>query len=211
MHFKSDISSCWLIPSNRVSSVANNTEAGKRVSATESLLLLKSQTMFKSQTIRRYILINSKSTENDIFIQSITNGDVLANNIRIVIICYAQYSILQEVVHRPPTAICLFRRATVNVINFPNSGQTGLVSFNELLRCGREFSFQYNGLLYCRACVRSEAYTVLFARKRKSFFRTTSQTLILTESTSDQSAVVVVERSSNHKQYYPPQFKHPSR
>ena len=37
--------------------------------------------------------------------------------------------------------------------------------------CCREFKFHHYGLLYCRACVSSEAYTVLFAisdkRKRK--------------------------------------------
>ena len=50
--------------------VSKNTEVGKRVSATESLLLLKSQTIFQSQTMRRYISINSRSTKNDIFVQS---------------------------------------------------------------------------------------------------------------------------------------------
>ena len=125
------------------------------------------------------------------FVHSITNDDVLANNIHNTSssarsIRYFLYSFctrkvwqverrlhavsLQEAVYRPPTAVCWSRRATVNLINFPNSGQTDLVSFNELLKCCREFSFQYNILLYCRACVRSEAYTVLFARKGKSFF-----------------------------------------
>ena len=73
----------------------------------------------------------------------------------------------QEAMYRPPTAICWFGQATINLINHPNSGQTGLVSFNELPKYCREFSYQYNGLLSCRACVRSEAYTVLFARKEK--------------------------------------------
>ena len=117
------------------------------------------------------------------FVQSITNGDALANNIHTSSarsIRYGQcsfrtrkvwqverrlYSFFQEAVYRPPTAICWFRRATVNLINFTNSDQIGLVSFDELLKCCREFSFQYNGLLYCRACVRSEAYTVLFANR----------------------------------------------
>ena len=53
----------------------------------------------------------------------------------------------------------------------PNSGQTGLVSFNELLKCCRKLSFQHNGRLYCRACCRSEAYTALFSGKGKLFFR----------------------------------------
>ena len=70
-------------------SVSNKTEGGKRVSATKSLLLLKSQTTFPSQTIRRYISINSRSTKNDLFGQSITSDDVLVNNIRIASIRYA--------------------------------------------------------------------------------------------------------------------------
>ena len=47
---------------------------------------------------------------------------------------------------------------------FSNSGQIGLAGSNELLKCCREFSFQYNGLLYCRACINSEAYTVFLAK-----------------------------------------------
>ena len=38
---------------------------------------------------------------------------------------------------------------------FSNSGQTGSAGSNQLLKCSREFSFQKNGLLYCRACVSS--------------------------------------------------------
>ena len=132
--------------------------------------------------------IFSSSIKNDPFVQSITNDDVLTNNIHTSLarsIRYTQYlfrrrniwqverrlhSFFQEAVYRPPTVIYWFRRATVNLINFPNSGQTGLVSFNEPFKCCREFSFQHNGLLYWRACVRSEAYAVLFARKGKSFF-----------------------------------------
>ena len=108
--------------------------------------------------------------------------------------------------------ICQFKRATVNFIKFPNNGQTGLVSFNELLECCRELSLQYNGILYCRACVRSEAYTVLFARKGTPFFSYDiyADILILTESASDQSSVVI-KRSSSQKRCYPPQFKHPPR
>ena len=48
-----------------------------------------------------------------------------------------------------------------------NSGQTGSASSNELLKCCREFSFQYNGLLYCRACVSSEVYSQLLATSDK--------------------------------------------
>ena len=59
--------------------VPNNTEAGKRVSATESLLLLKSQTIFQAQIayFAQYIL-----SKDNAFVRNITNR-VLANNIRI--------------------------------------------------------------------------------------------------------------------------------
>ena len=75
--------------------------------------------------IRRYISVNvlSRSTENDAFVQSITNDDVLTNNIRrelnrayvtpsthlvqekngkSSVVCI----VFQEAVYRPPTAIC---------------------------------------------------------------------------------------------------------
>ena len=119
------------------------------------------------------------------------------------------YSISQEAVYRSHITICQFKRATVNFINFPNNGQTCLVSFNELLECCREFSLQYNGILYCRACVRGEAYTVLFARKGNLCVSHDiyADILILTESASDQSTVVI-KRSSSQKRCYPPQFKH---
>ena len=87
--------------------VSNNTKAGKRVSATENQLLLKSQTIFQSQTIRRYISINSGSIKNDLFVQSITNDDILANKRRIASIHYAR--------------------------KFPTAVKTSSASFNELL------------------------------------------------------------------------------
>ena len=110
--------------------VSNNMKGGKRVSATESLLLLKSQTIFPSQAIKRYIPINSRSTKNDVFVQSITSDGILINNIRIASIRYARkFSAAVKtssasfnelfafsVVYRPPTAICLFRQATVNLM-----------------------------------------------------------------------------------------------
>ena len=75
---------------------------------------------------------------------------------------------------------------------FSNSGQTGLASSNELLKCCRQFLFQYNRLLYCRVCVRSKAYTVLLARKRSHFSHDTSRTLILTESIDILSAAIQI-------------------
>ena len=75
---------------------SNNTEAGKRVSTTESLLLSKSQTIFQSQLIRRYVSINSRSTKNDLFIQGITNDDILAKNIRRELNRTIRYSIFQQ-------------------------------------------------------------------------------------------------------------------
>ena len=61
---------------------------------------------------------------------------------------------------------------------FSNSGQTSLASFNKLLKYCKEFSFQYNELQYYRACVRSKAYTVLFARKGSRFSYDTSRTYL---------------------------------
>ena len=49
--------------------------------------------------------------------------------------------VFQEAMYRPPTAIRWFGQATINLINHPNSGQTGLVSFNELLKYCGEFSY----------------------------------------------------------------------
>ena len=39
------------------------------------------------------------------------------------------YSIFQEAVYRPPTAIWWFKRATDNLMNFPNSGQDRLSDY----------------------------------------------------------------------------------
>ena len=78
---------------------------------------------------------------------------------------------------------------------FSNSDQTGLASSNELLKYCRDFSFQYNGLLYPRASISSEAYTALFARKGSHFSHDTSRSLILTESTNILSAAIQIRLS----------------
>ena len=141
------------------------------------------------------------------FRQSITNDDVLANNIHTIrhqLRAYVTPSthFVQEKFGKSSVVCTIFSgsplqatyghqlvQASYSQINqFFNSGQTGWAGFNELLKC-KEFSFQYNGLLYCRARVSSVAYT---------------------ECTSDQSPVVV-KRSSGCKRYYPPQFKHSPR
>ena len=75
---------------------------------------------------------------------------------------------------------------------FPNTGQIVRAGSNELPKCCKEFSFQYNGLMYCIACVTSEAYTVLFARKGSHFSHDTSRTLMLTESTNILSAAIQI-------------------
>ena len=73
---------CWLIPSYTVSPVSNNTEADNRVSATKNLLLEVQNliSIIKPDGIFRLIYFSS-STENDLFVQSITNDDVLANSV----------------------------------------------------------------------------------------------------------------------------------
>ena len=80
MYFKSEIPS-WMIPSDRVLSVTNKTEADKRVNATKSLLILKGRTISQPSDGTFRSIYFSRSTENDPFVQSTTNDDVLANNI----------------------------------------------------------------------------------------------------------------------------------
>ena len=99
---------------------------------------------------------------------------------------------------------------------FSNSGQRGSASFNELLKCCREFSFQYNELWYCEACVSSKAYTVFLARKRSNFLHDTSRTIVLTESTNIMSVAIQIRLLwyssglSGHKRH-PSQVQHPLR
>ena len=136
MHFKSEISSCCLISSNRVFPISKKAKADKRVRATKGQLREKNNHL---SIVRRHISVNvflfSRSTKSDPFIQSLTNR-VQANNIRICsIVPYVtrpifqqwskhalktptSYSIFQEVVYRPPMVICWFKRAAVNLINF---------------------------------------------------------------------------------------------
>ena len=56
------------------------------------------------------------------------------------------------------------------------------------IKCCKKFSFQYNGLLYCGACILSSKATdstpaISDKRDGKLFSQDTSQTLSLTEST----------------------------
>ena len=80
MPFKGEISS-GVIPWNRVLPVTSKTEAYKRVNVTESPLLLKGSTISQSSDGILRSKYFFRSTENDPFVQSITNDDVLANNI----------------------------------------------------------------------------------------------------------------------------------
>ena len=124
-----------------------------------------------------------KINRNALFVQSITNDDILAKNIRTYEIgayvtrsisqqwsrqtqpASTSYSVFQEAVYRQPTVICWFKRATVSLINFPNSGQKGsaitggfkrtMVLYmprarqQSFYRTGFScFRFQYNGLRY---------------------------------------------------------------
>ena len=63
--------------------VSNKMEADKSVNASESLLPLKDRTISQSSEEGIFRSMYSRSIENDSFVQSITNDDVLANNIRI--------------------------------------------------------------------------------------------------------------------------------
>ena len=76
----------------------------------------------------------SRSTENGLFVQSITNDDVLANDIRREHYCLGR-SLQVTYGH-------VLVQVRYNQFNqFSNSGQTGVASSNELLKSCREFSF----------------------------------------------------------------------
>ena len=171
MHFKG-VTSTWMIPSNRVLSVTKKTEADKRVNATDSLLLLKDRAILQSSDGIFRSIYFSRSTENDPFVQSITNDDVLANNIIRRVSTNFSGSSLQATYGRPSVGSSDLK----SVQSTFQQRSAFLASSNELLNCCREFSFWYNGLRYCRACVRSEAYTVLFARKGRHISHDTSWT-----------------------------------
>ena len=81
--FQNKISSCWLIPSNRVSPFSNKTEMYKRVIATKSILIEKQSHISTIRVLDGIFqsMHSSKSNDDDPFVQSITNDDVLANNI----------------------------------------------------------------------------------------------------------------------------------
>ena len=88
----------------------------------------------------------------------------------------ASYSQFNQFSNNGQTGVVNKLLKFVENFQFSNSGQTGLASFNELLKCCREFSYQYNELQYFRVCVRSEVYTVLLARKGSHFSHDTSRT-----------------------------------
>ena len=98
--------------------------------------------------------------------------------------------------------------------HFSNSGQTGLASSNKLLKCYREFSFQYNGLLWYRACVRSPSLRSTLCEEGKSFFTwhiadiNTPRVYKYSEFSHSDQTVVVLKRSNGHTRY-PPQVQHP--
>ena len=186
MHLKSDISSCWFIPANRVLPISNKTKNGQRCQCDRKPTTLEKQN--HPTTIKRYISIKyfSRSNGNDLFVQSITNNDVLANSIRHQLGAYVTPSNhLIQGKFRKSIVICCshFSGSSLQTIyghllaqtsysqfnHFSNTCQTGSADSIELLKCCKEFSFQYNGLMHCRACVCSEAYTVLFARKGSHF------------------------------------------
>ena len=155
---------------------------------TESLLLLKGRTISQSSDGIFRSIHFSRSTEDDPFVQSITNDDVLAKNKRRKHYFFrkqftghlrpsagsSELQSIQSIFQQRSDRLSKLQRATH--FQFSNSGQTGLASFNELLKCCREFSYQYNELQYFRVCVRSEVYTVLLARKGSHFSHDTSRT-----------------------------------
>ena len=75
---------CCIIFANAVDALTT-IQTCKRANVTESLLLLKSRTIYNHQTTRRYIIsavvFFSRLAESDLFVQSVSN-DVLASKIR---------------------------------------------------------------------------------------------------------------------------------
>ena len=117
----------------------NNTEAGKRVNATGSLLLVKRGTKFG-----QYI-----STKDDLFVRNtallITYWQtvlVYASSIRYAIVLQRATQLFQEAQATYITAICLIERAADNMINFQAIvKKRRFASFDELLKYCRQFSF----------------------------------------------------------------------
>ena len=102
---------------------------------------------------------------------------------------------------RPPTVICLIKRAADNLINFQAVVKKRLSKF-ELLKCCRIFPTAIRQTSHVTRscsnaaanCVCSRAYSTLLREKGMSVFRTTRlRHLILTESTI---STVVVKWSS---------------
>ena len=81
MHFKSEISKCRLILSNRVSCFEQDGSGQKSQCVTNSLFLEKQNHLLNHQTAYFYQCI-SRSTKSDPFVQNITNDDIPANSIR---------------------------------------------------------------------------------------------------------------------------------
>ena len=96
MHFKSKISSCWLLPLNRLSPVSKKMrertkESGRNKEPTfiEKQNHLNHQTAYFGQRI-------SRPTKSDPFVQSIPDDDILANNIHRELNRSIRYSIFQQ-------------------------------------------------------------------------------------------------------------------
>ena len=106
--FKSEISSCWLILSNRVSCFKQDWSGQKSRCGTKSLLLEKQNRLNHQMTYFGQCI--SRSTKNDPFVQNITDDGVLANNIRRKL-----------------------NRSIRYASNFATVVKTGSISMNELL------------------------------------------------------------------------------
>ena len=117
MHSKSKISSRWLEPSRTGLPVSNKTEAGKRVSATKSLLLL-------SEKQGHHSIINDQTVH---FSQYCIFQPKVTLSFETLLITYWQTAYL-------------YARSIGYAISFSTVIKTGSVSLNKRLQCCREFS-----------------------------------------------------------------------
>ena len=100
---------------------------------------------------------------------------------------------------RPPTVICLVERTEDNLIHLQAAVKKRLRNF-QAIQVRREITFSYDRLLNCKACSRSEAYTVLFVRKGQL----NSKWLIAVKPTESASWSTMVVKPSKHSERYHP-------
>ena len=109
-----------------------------------------------------------------------------------------RYFHLQSNTRRERLAASRDKNRTMWRITWVLAIKNRLITF-QAIQVRREFAFSYDRLLHCKACSRSEAYTVLSVRKGESSFK---WLIAGKHTTSANWSTVVFKRTSDHKQYY---------